>query len=121
MATTTSVEARKRRQARVRKKVAGTPERPRLNVFRSAQHIYAQVIDDRAGRTLAAASDLDKELAGEIADKNKTERAAVVGRAVASRAKAAGVEAVVFDRAGFQYHGRVQALADAAREAGLGF
>ncbi|MFN0094256.1 MAG: 50S ribosomal protein L18 [Dehalococcoidia bacterium] len=121
MATATSVEARKRRQIRVRKKVSGTPDRPRLNVFRSAQHIYAQVIDDRAGRTLAAASDTDKDLAGEVADKNKTERAVAVGRAVAARAKAAGVENVVFDRGGFLYHGRVRALADAAREAGLGF
>ena len=121
MAQATSVEARKRRQARVRKKVSGTPERPRLNVFRSAQHIYAQVIDDVAGRTLASASDTDKELLAETANKTKTERAAVVGRAVAGRAQAAGVAQVVFDRAGFQYHGRVQALADAAREAGLGF
>jgi large subunit ribosomal protein L18 len=95
--------------------------RPRLNVFRSASHIYAQVIDDVAGRTLAAASDIDKELAAAIEGKSKTERAVAVGQAVAQRAKAAGVELVVFDRGGYQYHGRVQALADAAREAGLGF
>jgi large subunit ribosomal protein L18 len=113
----TRVEARGRRHARVRKKVSGTAERPRLNVFRSTTHIYAQVIDDVAGHTLAAASDLDKGITG----KSKTERAAAVGKAVAERAKGAGIESVVFDRGGYQYHGRVRALAEAAREAGLGF
>lgn len=121
MSQTTSVAARKRRHARVRKSVAGTAGRPRLNVFRSSAHIYAQVIDDIAGHTLAAASDTDKALAAEIEGKNKSERAAVVGKAIAERAKANGVELVVFDRGGFQYHGRVRALAEAAREAGLGF
>jgi large subunit ribosomal protein L18 len=114
-------EARLRRHARVRKTVAGTPARPRLNVFRSAAHIYAQVIDDVAGHTLAAASDGDKALATELSGKTKSERAVIVGRTIAERAKEAGVRAVVFDRGGFQYHGRVRALADAAREAGLEF
>ncbi len=121
MSQSNSVEARKRRHLRVRKTVSGTPERPRLNVFRSSAHIYAQVIDDVAGHTLAAASDADKALAADIAGKTKSERAALVGKAIAERAKANGVQLVVFDRGGFQYHGRVQALADAAREAGLGF
>ena len=121
MATATRRVSRIRRHTRVRKSVSGTPIRPRLNVFRSASHIYAQVIDDVAGKTLAAASDVDKELAPALAGKPKTERAKAVGQAVAERAKAAGVELVVFDRGGFQYHGRVKALADAAREAGLGF
>lgn len=121
MAKATSTLARQRRHTRVRRTVAGTPERPRLNVFRSASHIYAQVIDDRAGHTLAAASDLDKDILAATQGKTKTERAKAVGAAVAERAKAKGVAAVVFDRGGFKYHGRVQALADAAREAGLGF
>ncbi|MGI8925883.1 MAG: 50S ribosomal protein L18 [Tepidiformaceae bacterium] len=121
MSKATSTLARQRRHVRVRRKVAGTPARPRLNVFRSATHIYAQVIDDTSGRTLAAASDLDADLAKEIAGKTKTERAVAVGKAVAGRAKASGVESVVFDRGGYQYHGRVAALAQAAREAGLGF
>lgn len=121
MSKATSVLARSRRHARVRKKLSGTPERPRLNVYRSAQHIYAQVIDDIAGHTLAAASDADKALEAQVKGKTKTERAAVVGKAIAERAKKNGIETVVFDRGGFKYHGRVQALADAAREAGLGF
>ncbi len=120
MSQTTSILARKRRHARVRKRVVGTEQRPRLNVFRSASHIYAQVIDDGTGRTLAAASDTDKALASEFEGKTKTERATAVGKAIAERAKAAGVELVVFDRGGFLYHGRVRALAEAAREAGLG-
>jgi large subunit ribosomal protein L18 len=118
---TTSVLARKRRHSRVRRRVKGTPERLRLNVFRSANHIYAQVIDDVAGHTVAAASDVDTELAADLNGKKKAERAAVVGRAVAERAKAKGVGNVVFDRGGYKYHGRVRALAEAAREAGLGF
>jgi large subunit ribosomal protein L18 len=121
MATTTSTLARQRRHVRVRKHVSGTPERPRLNVFRSSAHIYAQVIDDIAGRTLAAASDTDKELLAATKGKTKTERAIAVGKAVAERAQANGVSLVVFDRGGYKYHGRVQALANAAREAGLGF
>lgn len=121
MAQSTRFEARRRRHRRVRKTLGGTAARPRLNVYRSATHIYAQVIDDERGHTLVAASDLDGELAGETAGKPKAQRAAVVGTAVAERAKASGIEAVVFDRGGYKYHGRVKALAEAAREAGLGF
>lgn len=111
--------ARARRHNRVRKKVSGTPERPRLAVFRSNKHISAQVIDDVAGRTLAAASTVEPELrAGPTSNK---EAAAKVGRLVAERARARGITKVVFDRGGFLYHGRVAALADAAREAGLEF
>ncbi|HOC13038.1 MAG TPA: 50S ribosomal protein L18 [Propionicimonas sp.] len=109
--------ARLRRQARGRKKIAGSPERPRLVVFRSSRHISAQVIDDAAGVTLASASSL--ELRG--ADGDKSAKAKEVGKLVAERAKKAGVENVVFDRAGNKYHGRIAALADSAREAGLGF
>lgn len=121
MSKPTRTLARERRHAHVRRHVSGTPERPRLNVFRSARHIYAQVIDDTVGRTIASASDGDKDLLDTIAGKSKTERAALVGQAVAERAKAHGVSLVVFDRGGYQYHGRVEALAQAAREAGLGF
>ncbi|MFT4110915.1 50S ribosomal protein L18 [Propionicimonas sp.] len=109
--------ARLRRQARGRKKIAGTTERPRLVVFRSSRHIAAQVVDDTAGVTLASASSL--ELRAETGD--KSEKAKAVGKLVAERAKKAGVENVVFDRAGNKYHGRIAALADSAREAGLGF
>ena len=112
--------ARTRRHFRVRKKVAGTAERPRLAVFRSNKHISAQVIDDRTGRTLAAASTVEKSLRDAGGTGNKS-AAAAVGRLVAERAKAAGVDQVVFDRGGFKYHGRVAAVADAAREAGLEF
>jgi large subunit ribosomal protein L18 len=110
-------EARVRRHARVRKKVRGTAERPRLAVFRSNRHISAQVIDDGAGRTLAAASTVEAELRGGAT--GNAEAAGRVGRLVAERAKAAGVERVVFDRGGFLYQGRVAAVADAARDAGL--
>ncbi len=115
----TSRAARQRRHERVRKTVAGTPERPRLAVYRSLSHIYAQVIDDEQGRTLAAASDVEKDLRD--ATGNKSERAKAVGAALAQKAKAAGVTTVVFDRGGNKYHGRVKALADAAREGGLKF
>ena len=108
--------ARARRHRRVRVKVAGTPERPRLSVFRSLNHTYAQVIDDATGRTLASAS---SQALG--VKKNDTAAAEAVGRAIADKAKAAGVKAVVFDRSGYLYHGRVKALADAARSAGLEF
>jgi len=111
--------ARRKRHDRIRLRLEGTESRPRLAVFRSNTHIYAQIIDDASGRTLAAASTLEKELRG--ATSTKTEEAAVVGRLVAERAKSAGVERVVFDRAGFRYHGRIKSLADAAREAGLEF
>lgn len=108
-----------RRHHRVRKKVSGTALRPRLAVFRSNRHIIAQVIDDRSGRTLAAASSVEPDLRGE-ATGNRT-MATKVGRLVAERARSAGVSKVVFDRGGFQYHGRVAAVAEAAREAGLEF
>lgn len=111
--------ARIRRHTRIRKKVAGTPERPRLAVFRSTQHIYAQVIDDRAGRTLAQASDIEASLRD--GSNTKTERAREVGALLARRAREAGLEDVVFDRGGFAYAGRVKALADAARAEGLVF
>ncbi|MDQ2649084.1 MAG: 50S ribosomal protein L18 [Actinomycetota bacterium] len=112
-------QAKLRRHRRVRKKVTGTAERPRLAVFRSNKHIVAQVIDDRTGRTLAAASTNEGDLKGS-GTSNKT-AAAAVGRLLAERAKAAGVAKVVFDRGGNLYHGRVAALADAARESGLEF
>ena len=110
---------RDRRHRRVRARVIGTPQRPRLNVFRSLNHIYAQVIDDSIGHTLAAAGTLDADLKGQVG--TKMDDAKAVGRLVAERARAAGVTRVVFDRGGWQYHGRVKALADAAREAGLDF
>ena len=111
--------ARTRRHLRIRRRLSGTPERPRLAVYRSLTHIYAQVIDDVAGRTLAAASDLDADLRS--ATGTKRDAATQVGALVAERAKNAGVSQVVFDRGGFLYHGRVKALADAAREGGLKF
>jgi large subunit ribosomal protein L18 len=111
---------RARRHYRVRKKVSGTADRPRLAVFRSNKHITAQVIDDRVGRTLAAASTVEKDLRSAGGTGNRT-AAATVGRLVAERARAAGVSQVVFDRGGFLYHGRVAAVAEAAREAGLEF
>jgi len=107
--------ARTRRHARVRERLTGTPERPRLAVHRSLSHIYAQVIDDVSGRTVAAASDLD------VGSGKKSERAKQVGKTIAERAKAKGIGAVVFDRGGYRYHGRIKALADAARESGLRF
>ncbi len=112
---------RVRRHLRVRKRVIGTPERPRLCVFRSSAHIYAQVIDDANGRTLVAASDVDPALRTERTGKPKSEAAKLVGKAIGERASAAGVTQVVFDRGGYQYHGRVRVLAEAAREAGLAF
>lgn len=117
-------QGRLRRQRRVRKKLSGTPERPRLAVFRSSKHIYAQVIDDQVGKTLAAAGTLDGEIKTQLAKAayggNKA-AAAIVGRVVAERAKKAGIDKVCFDRRSYKYHGRVQALAEAAREAGLQF
>jgi large subunit ribosomal protein L18 len=111
--------ARTRRHLRVRKKVHGSVAKPRLVVFRSTRHIYAQVVDDVGSRTLVAASTLDDGVRGSQGDKKAL--AAAVGRLVAERAKAAGIEKVVFDRGGYRYHGRVAALADAAREGGLEF
>lgn len=116
-----SRKSRERRRRRIRMKLSGTSERPRLNVFRSLDHIYAQVIDDVQGRTLASASSLDKDLRSEMSDKTKKEQAELVGKTVAERAKVAGIETVVFDRGGFLYHGRIKALADGAREGGLKF
>jgi len=113
--------ARQRVHQRVRMKVEGTPERPRLCIFRSLGHIYAQIIDDRAGKTLVSASSFDKETKKGLKGGGNIAAAKVVGKIVAQRAKAAGVEKVVFDRGGYKYHGRVKALADAAREAGLQF
>lgn len=115
-------QARLRRQKRVRKKVLGISERPRLCVFRSSKHIYAQLIDDATGRTLLATSSLPKDLGNEIAGKGgNKEGAALVGAEMAERAVKKGIEKVVFDRNGFLYHGRVKALSDAAREHGLKF
>lgn len=113
--------ARDRRHTYVRKRVEGSPERPRLNVFRSLSHIYAQVIDDSAGATLVSASTVDHDVRERPAGLSKTEQARVVGKAVAERALAEGITQVVFDRGGYKYHGRVKALAEAAREAGLVF
>ena len=117
--TATKTRSRLRRQIRARKKIFGAPERPRLVVTRSARHIMAQVIDDTAGRTLASASTMEADLRSASGDKSA--KAKQVGALVAERAKAAGVEQVVFDRTGNKYHGRIAALADSAREAGLGF
>lgn len=113
---------RERRHRRVRAKVSGTPVRPRLNVFRSAQHIYAQVIDDERGHTLIAAGTTEPEVRARVTEgMTKVEKAKLVGQVIAARAKEQGITQVVFDRGGFLYHGRVQALADSAREAGLDF
>ena len=113
--------ARKRRHRRVRKKISGTAERPRLNVFRSLRHIYAQIIDDDRGRTLVAASTQDPALRDQLAGLDKTAQAKVVGQALAERAQAKRIQQVVFDRGGYKYHGRVKALAEAARQVGLEF
>lgn len=121
MAKLTRSEARIRRHNRVRKYLSGTHDRPRLAVFRSLSDIYAQVIDDEAGTTLVSASTIDTGLREQMAGISKTEQAKLVGKMVAERAKEKGVSAVVFDRGGFRYIGRVKALADAAREAGLEF
>lgn len=116
------LSSRQRRQVRVRSKVYGTSERPRLNVFRSANHIYAQVIDDDKGHTLVAASTVDKAAKPTFStEMKKVEEAKAVGQLVAQRAKEAGITKVVFDRAGYIYHGRIKALADGAREGGLEF
>ena len=113
--------ARLRRHARVRKHVGGSPERPRLCVFRSLRHVYAQIVDDTRGHTLAAASTLDADVRAESNGKDKRGQAAAVGTVLARRAQAAGVSRVVFDRGGYLYHGRVEALAKAARKGGLEF
>ncbi|NVB36807.1 50S ribosomal protein L18 [Pseudenhygromyxa sp. WMMC2535] len=122
MAKKDKTQARLRRKKSIRKSVSGTAERPRLSVYRSNKHIYAQVIDDDASKALLAVSDLVKELGGELEScESKVDRARIVGRAVAKACLDKGIEKVVFDRNGYLYHGRVSALADAAREAGLQF
>ncbi len=121
MSTKTRSEARIRRHTRVRKNISGSPDRPRLNVFRSTAEIYCQVIDDEAGNTLVSASSIDNELRPKMAGKTKSEQAKLVGQALAQRAKDKGINSVVFDRGGFRYIGRVKALADGAREGGLVF
>ncbi len=115
------IVGRERRKLRIRKNVNGTAERPRLSVFRSARHIYAQVIDDTSGKTLAAASTLSKDLEGKLAEDNKVEAAKKVGTLIAKACKDKGITKIVFDRNGYLYHGRVSALAQAARDAGLEF
>ena len=114
-------DQRMRRKTRIRKRMTGTPDRPRLSVFRSARHIYAQIIDDTCGCTLVCASSLDPAVTDGAGDKKKIDKAVMVGKLVAERAKAKGIAKVVFDRNGFLYHGRVKAVSDGAREAGLEF
>jgi large subunit ribosomal protein L18 len=114
------IESRLKRKARIRKKLSGTTERPRLTVYKSLKHVYAQVVDDSSGKTLAYASSLSKELKGKL-DGDKKADAKAVGKLIADKCKSANVSLVVFDRNGFPYHGRVAAVADAAREAGLTF
>jgi large subunit ribosomal protein L18 len=113
------IVGRERRKLRIRRKISGTAEKPRLSVFRSAKHIYAQVVDDAAGKTLAHFSTLSKDVRDGIKESNKTAAAKAVGSAVAKALLAKGVKKIVFDRNGYLYHGRIKALADAAREAGL--
>lgn len=115
------IVGRERRKLRIRKKVSGTDERPRLSVFRTARHIYAQVIDDTSGKTLASASTLSKDLRGTLGDDKKTDAAKKVGALIAKICKSRKIERVVFDRNGYLYHGRISALAQAARDAGLEF
>lgn len=121
MAKKTRNEARLRRHRRVRKKIFGTPDRPRMNVFRSGTEIYVQVIDDFQGYTLASASSIDAELRPDMEGLSNMEKAQKVGQAIAKRAQEAGINQVVFDRGGYKYIGRVKAMADAAREGGLEF
>ena len=117
----TQQEKRERRKHSIRKKVNGTAERPRLTVFRSSKHIYAQVVDDDAHQTIATASTLDEQILPQLAGLKKSDKAKKIGAAIAERLKAKGIDKVVFDRNGYIYHGRIMALADAAREAGLKF
>jgi large subunit ribosomal protein L18 len=112
---------REKRKARIRRKVAGTPDRPRLTVYKSLKHMYAQLVDDVSGKTLVSVATTSKTLKNEVKDDDKTSAAKKVGAALAKAAKDKGIEAVVFDRNGFDYHGRIQAVAAAAREAGLKF
>jgi large subunit ribosomal protein L18 len=115
------IVGRERRKLRIRQKISGTSEQPRLSVFRSAKHIYAQVVDDVAGSTLAHASTLSRDVRGEVSEATKSDAAKKVGQAIAKLLLAKGISKVVFDRNGYLYHGRIRALADAAREAGLKF
>lgn len=119
MSRNISIQRRMRRKKGIRRRISGNPARPRLSVFRSLKHIYAQVIDDLSGRTLASASSRDAEIPGKAG--GNVDAAKAIGKAVAERAIKAGVSAVVFDRNGYRYHGRIKALADAAREGGLKF
>lgn len=112
---------RQKRHYKMRNKIQGTPERPRLNVFRSSSNIFVQVIDDTKGVTIAAASTLDNDIKEKVSGLNKTEAAKIVGQEIAKKSKDKGIEAVVFDRGGYLYHGRVKSLADGARESGLKF
>jgi large subunit ribosomal protein L18 len=114
-------QARVQRHNRVRARIVGTPDRPRMNIYRSLSNIYVQVIDDTAGHTMASASTLDKEVVGQIEGKSKVEAAKIVGKVAAERAKQAGITQIVFDRGGYKFHGRVAAVAEGAREAGLKF
>ncbi|MDD5458432.1 MAG: 50S ribosomal protein L18 [Phycisphaerae bacterium] len=121
MSTEQQKKAAQRRKNYVRSKVFGTPERPRLSVFRSNRHLYVQVIDDVAGVTLASVGTLDKGLRGQIGSANNKKTAEIVGEAIAKQAMKVGIKAICFDRNGYKYHGRVKALADAARKTGLAF
>ena len=115
------IQGRERRKLRIRKKIQGTIERPRMSVFRSLKHIYAQVVDDVAGTTLAHASTLSKDVKAPAAEATKSDGAKLVGEAIAAQLKAKGIKKVVFDRNGYLFHGRIKALAEAARKAGLEF
>lgn len=119
--TNASNMARERRRKHVRRSVFGEPNRPRLNIFRSEKHIYAQIIDDRKGHTLAAASSTDPKLKDRLGDAKPLEQAKIIGEVVAERAREKGVSKVVFDRAGYKYHGRIKSVADGARSGGLEF
>jgi large subunit ribosomal protein L18 len=121
MARNSKDDSRRARHIRLRKKISGTPERPRLSVRRTLHHIYADVVDDARGHTLASASTVEKSVGQPLSSKTNVDAAKAVGAAIAAKAKAAGISEVVFDRGGYKYHGRVRALADAAREAGLNF
>lgn len=121
MGTSKKVLRRKRIHMRIRKQVVGTAERPRLSVYRSNKHIYAQFIDDTVGRTIASASSKAEEIVSKASEMNKVEQAKLVGKLAAEQAKAAGIETIIFDRGGYLYHGRVKALAEGAREGGLKF
>lgn len=121
MTKQTRSTARVQRHTRARSRINGTPERPRMNIFRSLSEIYVQVIDDEAGKTVASASTIDGKLRKDLEGLNKTEQARKIGQAIAERAKSVGVQQVVFDRGGYRYIGRVKALADGAREGGLEF